>query len=195
MTEVTRQHATADAYVAKCFAVHPELKPCCVIGCFACCSEAVYAGEAEVAHIVESLTPEQTVELIPKLNEWLAKTKPLMNQYFPNAMTYRRLNVPCVLLKNGLCSVYERRPFSCRTWFALKNPSDCDLPQREHQKFSNFMPGVAIATGIPAALNGKVVADHLGALLAEKLLGLNFATASRRTEDVSKLKMPIPKML
>lgn len=195
MIEVTRQHAAADKYVAKCLAAHPELKPCCAAGCFACCSEAVYASEAEVAHIVESFTPAQTVELIPKLNEWLARTKPLMNQYFPDAMAYRRLNAPCVLLKDTLCSIYERRPFGCRVWFALKNPSDCDLPQREHQKFANFMPGIAIATGIPVALNGKVMFDHLGALLAEKLLGLKFVTGSRRTEDVSKMKMPIPKML
>jgi Fe-S-cluster containining protein len=194
MIEVTRQHATADAYVARCLAAHPELKPCCAAGCFACCSEAVYASEAEVAHIVEILTPAQTIEVMGKLNEWLARTKPLMNQPMPDAIKYRRLNAPCVLLQNGLCSVYERRPFGCRVWFALKNPSDCDLPQREHQKYADFMPGVAIATGIPVGLNGKVMFDHLGALLAEKLLGLKFATASRRTVDASKLKMPLPKI-
>lgn len=63
MIEVAQCHARADLYTAACLASRPEMKPCCAIGCFACCSEAVYVAEAEVLHIIESLTPEQTVEI------------------------------------------------------------------------------------------------------------------------------------
>lgn len=187
MIEVAQCHARADLYTAACLASRPEMKPCCAIGCFACCSEAVYVAEAEVLHIIESLTPEQTVEIKMKLPEWLAKTKPVMNQYRPNAMAYRNLKAPCVLLKNGLCSVYPRRPIGCRTWFALKNPSDCDLPQRQHQKFAEFGPGLAREAGV-LMVNGTVILDHLGVLLAEKLLGLSIPSASRQSYKMSELK-------
>jgi Fe-S-cluster containining protein len=187
MIEVTNFHARADLYVAKCLVSRPHLKPCCAIGCFACCSEAVYAGEAEALHILEYLTPEQTAEVKMKLPEWLAKTRPVMNQHQPDAMDYRRLNAPCVLLKNGLCSIYPRRPLGCRTWYALKNPSDCDLPQRQHQKYAEFMPGLAVACGL-LAVNGVAMLDHLGVLLAENLLGLSIPSASRETCKPSEIK-------
>jgi Fe-S-cluster containining protein len=192
MNQVAAQNTAADKYVARCFVKYPAMKPCCVAGCFACCSEPVYATQAEVQHIIEILRPEQIAELKVKLPAWLEQTASLLNQKMPDAIAYRRLNVPCVLLNGGLglCSVYERRPFGCRTWFALKKPADCDLPARKHQKYTNFMPGIAYATGVPVSLNGKVILDHLAILLAEKLLGLDIPSASRRTEETSKLKMP-----
>jgi Fe-S-cluster containining protein len=192
MNSVAAQHAQADAYVRRCYTARPELTPCCTAGCHACCSEPVYASQAEVAHIVETLTPRQIAEVKFLLPQWLQHTQPIMSQNMPDAVAYRALNVPCVLLDPGLglCTVYPRRPLSCRTWFALTNPAACDLPARSHQKYANFSPGIFYATGIPVAVNGMVIMDHLGVLLAEKLLGLDIPSASRKFSPLHKLKMP-----
>lgn len=188
MNAVAAQHALEDRYIAKTLMANPEMKPCCTPGCSACCSEAVYASEAEVLHIIGGLTLDQIGEVKARLPEWLAKTKPLMDQDMPNATAYRLLDAPCVLLQNKLCSAYERRPFGCRVWFALQNPSHCDLPHRTHQLYAYFSNDLFRATGVPAMLNGKLMFDHLGVLLAEKLLGLKIPTASRKTNKLSDFK-------
>jgi len=182
MTEISSQHAAVDRYIAGVFAASPEKKPCCTIGCFACCSEPVYASEAEVIHILEYLTPEQIAEVKIKLVDWLAKTKPLMDQNMPGAVAYRQLKAPCVLLKNGLCSVYPRRPYGCRAWFAFQNPGNCDLPYREHQGYAQFSNKIFEVLNGLVFINGKHIIDHLGILLAEKLLGRKRPSGSRLTD-------------
>ena len=194
MKEVAAYHARCDDYLARVFKAKPELAHCCRAGCFACCSEAVYAGEVEVLHILESLTAEQVEELKPKIEAWIEKTKPLLNQNLPNATAYRQLNAPCVFLKNGLCSVYDRRPYGCRVWFAFKNPADCELPARTDQKYANFMPGIAQYCGA-LSLNDWMVADHLGVLLAKYVLKRKVYSASRTKYHVSQLRpeyKPVP---
>jgi len=189
MKEVTQQHAGIDRFIAKTFAENPEMKPCCSVGCSACCSEPVYAGEAEVLHILECLTPEQTTLIKTKLPGWLAKTKPLMNQNMPDATEYRKLNTPCVLLNNGLCSVYPRRPMGCRVWFAVENPDHCELPYRTHQKYAKFDTAKIVhASGDSLVfIDDRHVLDHLGNLLAEKLLGIKTPSASRITDTLTSL--------
>jgi Fe-S-cluster containining protein len=193
MNSVSAHHAKADAYVQRCFTARPELKPCCAASCHACCSEPVYASQAEVEHIVETMTPDQVAQVKTRLPRWLEQiTQSIRDQNMPDALAYRALNVPCLLLDTGLglCTVYPRRPFSCRVWFALQNPADCDLPARAHQKFADFQPGIFYATGIPVAVHGQVILDHLGVLLAEKLLGLDIPSASRKSQPLFKLKLP-----
>jgi Fe-S-cluster containining protein len=187
MKEITEQHAAIDRYVDRAFRENPAMKPCCRPGCFACCSEAVYAGEAEVLHIIESLTLEQIAEVKVRLHEWLEKTAPLMKQNMPDAIAYRQLHAPCVFLKAGLCSVYARRPMGCRVWFALKNPDHCELPFREHQQYANFSPEIFYHIGHLVFVDGLHVMDHLGILLAEKLLGLKISSGSRTTDKIENM--------
>jgi Fe-S-cluster containining protein len=194
MKEIAAEHATADRYIAKAFADNPSMTPCCRAGCSACCSEPLWASEAEVLHILEMLTPEQIEEIKLKLPAWLKATRPLMDEKecfgecsYNFSLAYRRLNAPCVLLKNNLCSVYPRRPFGCRTWFALKNPEHCQLPDREHQQFAYFTDDLFRAVGSMTFVNDRLVLDHLGILLAEKLLGLTCPSASRQTDTANRL--------
>lgn len=187
MKEVVAYHARCDDYLARVFKANSELAHCCRQGCFACCSEAVYVGEVEVLHILENLTSDQLEELKPKIEAWIKKTKPLLNQNMPDATAYRQLFAPCVFLKDGLCSVYDRRPYSCRVWFALKNPADCQLPARTHQKYADFMPGIAQFCGL-LAVNNWMVADHLGVFLAKYVLKRKVYSASRKKYHVSQLR-------
>lgn len=188
MKEISDEHAAIDRYIAKTFADSPQLKPCCHIGCSACCSEPVYASEAEVLHILEILTPEQISAVKARLLEWLARTKPLMNQDMPDAVEYRKLNAPCVFLQGGLCSVYSRRPHGCRVWFALTNPENCDLPARKHQKYTIFPETLFEAIGSITCVNDKLILDHMGVLLAEKLLGIKMSSASRTTDSADRFR-------
>lgn len=196
MKSVGQEHAAADRFIAKSFADNPLMKPCCRAGCFACCYEPLFVSNAEVEHILESLTPEQIAEVKAKLPAWLETIRSIMQQKdihaFNYAMNYRRLNAACVFLKNGLCSVYPRRPFGCRTFFALKNPENCQLPAREHQLFARFTDDLFRATGRPTTLNGKLILDHLGILLAERLLGINCPSAARTVDTEDQLSGMFP---
>lgn len=181
MTTVAENHAGADAFIARCQNAPQSAKPCCFKGCHACCYEAVYASEAEADYIIEAMTPEQRSEVSAKLNDWFEKVRAILFKKMPNAMLYRKLNVPCPLLKDGLCSVYERRPFGCRAFFAIGNPKDCDLPARSHQKFAVFPDAIFRASGAPATVNGSLRLDHLGVWLLDRLLGLQVHSGSRIT--------------
>ena len=195
MKEVSDFHERTDKYVAAAFAANPNAKHCCRKGCFACCSEPVYAGEAEVLHILESLTDKQTEALKPRLEKWLHRAFPLLRFDMPNAFKYRELNAVCPFLQDGLCSVYDRRPFACRTWFAWQNPADCELPNREFQKFADFMPGIAKYCGV-LSVNSRFVTDHLGVLLVKYVLNRKVYSGSRivkTTTDLSpEFKASVP---
>ncbi len=193
MKEVAQEHTKADRLIAKTFDQNPTVRPCCRAGCSACCSEALFASNAEVEHILEALTPEQLAELKAKLPAWLEATRPMMKHKDIHAgnfaVAYRRLNVPCVFLKNGLCSIYARRPFGCRAFFALKNPFNCNLPEREHQKFAIFGDDFYRALGGEFIfVDGNFILDHLGVLLAERLLDIKCPSAARTTDTAERFQ-------
>jgi Fe-S-cluster containining protein len=191
MKTVAESHAIVDLFVEKSIASTPQ-KPCCRAGCHTCCHEAMYASQAEVEYILESLTPAQIDDLKPKLAEWLVRTSELRKVRFPKVEQYLGAKIPCVLLENGLCSVYERRPFGCRVWFAIGDPENCKLPMRRNQGIAQFSFDQLFAfIGPPAPVNGRFILDHLGVLLAEKILGLNIPSASRDEVDATQMiKMP-----
>ncbi len=182
MKRVTEQHKAVDGFVNEAFS-EAGCKSCCRAGCFACCSEPVYCSEAEALHILEAVKPADLDQLRANLQEWLFKTRSLRGEYFPKALKWLGLNVPCPLLKDGLCSVYERRPFSCRVWFAMEKPENCQLPARRNQKFAEFNSRIFVRMGVPASVGGKIVMDHMSVLLAEKLLGLEIPSGSREISD------------
>lgn len=171
-----------DEFVAAAFNQPQNHKPCCTKGCHACCSELVIASNAEVDYILESLSEVDKAIIAAKLPEWIEKVKPLLNQNCIEeklALSYRLLNAPCVFLKDGLCSVYERRPMGCRVYFAYSNPENCEGPEREHQMFAKFPDKLFEHVGMPATVNGYIVLEHLGLLLAERLLGVKLKSGSR----------------
>jgi len=106
--------------------------------CFACCKEPVYAFIDEVRYISESVTNEQRAEVTERTKEWLEKFKQtdFPNQDLPNVFEYRAANLWCPFLKNGLCTVYDRRPLGCRSHMAVGPAKDCDDDERRRkQKF------------------------------------------------------------
>lgn len=188
MTDVQQFHNKVDSIIKKAETTAP-VKCCCRAGCCACCEEPVYSTHAEIEHILESLTYHEKAELKIQLRDWLERTKEIRKVDMPHALTYRALRIPCPFLKNSMCSIYSRRPMGCREFMAIGNPADCELPARAHQKFFKFgEDGLDLyrRTGPPPMKikNGKVVTDHLAVLLAEKLFGEEFESASRKSYAV-----------
>lgn len=183
MKAVSDFHKRMDGLMSSAIKTAP-FQPTCSKGCHACCYEAVYSTHAEVEHILEILTYPEKVELKKRLTEWIVKTEEIRKQDMPRAWDYLALHIPCPLLKDGLCSVYSRRPMSCREFLAIGPPADCEIAGRRRQKYFEFGEdglGLYRLLGMPPIKlkRGKIVTDHLAALLAEELLDINVPSASR----------------
>lgn len=162
-------------------------KHCCTKGCHACCSEELHVDEREADLIIDNIHPKLLATVEAQTEAWLAKAAPLLNQEEPHqAMEWRAVDKPCPLLINGLCSVYPVRPFSCRIFFAMGKPSDCQMPQRQHQKFACFEPDKMAGMMAPHIEGQKtIVMDHLGVFLAEKLLGMDLRGRTRMIYELT----------
>lgn len=176
-------HKETDEILAKAFAQPGAVQPCCSKGCNACCQEPAYAEAGEVDAMLEALTPEQIKELKDRVIRWVISARHVFTQERIDATEYRKLNLQCPMMKDGLCSAYAQRPYGCRMFFATGNPAHCNLPERTHQKFAifpNFEKQLMQKHGLLALQRGEsLVMDHIGALLYEKLCGGKLETASR----------------
>jgi len=178
-------NAAIDRVIKNSLAAPGALQPCCKKGCSHCCYEPAYTDRRMIDHIIAGLTPEQIEEVKAKLPAWLEKTAEARKVDRPKAHDYRELNVACPLLKDGLCSAYDRRPLDCRIWFAIGNPDDCAMPARKHQKFAEYTDEVMAMLCRPwvestLVQEGEVIMDHIGVLLAERLLGMDIPSAARK---------------
>jgi Fe-S-cluster containining protein len=180
-----KHNAWIDACVERAKA-NASFTHCCTKGCSHCCYEPAYADRMAVDHMLAALTPEQIEEVKAKLPEWLEKTAELRNKTErPNAWAWRDLKVACPFLKDNLCVAYERRPFDCRIFFAIGNPEDCKMPARKHQKFSDYPDHVMDTMMRPFMVEmmrerKALVLDHIGVLLAERLLNISVPSKARR---------------
>lgn len=180
-----------DAMLAKAKAANPEFNPPCREGCCHCCYEPAYATNHEIDDILSTMTEPEKDRLSERVRAWVDKVRGLLGQRLPNAIPYRRLNAPCPMLVDGRCSVYALRPFGCRIFFAKEKAENCAMPARKHQQFVFFSPDVfADAVGAMLVRNQGVVSDHIGVLLAERLLGLKLPDASREVVQVEMEAVP-----
>jgi Fe-S-cluster containining protein len=150
----------------------------CRKGCSACCSEQVIPTHAEVMLIVSTLDAEERAELTLRVQEWLARAQEIGLEAFCgpepqfDATTYRKFHLECPLLKDGLCSVYEHRPLSCRMFLTGGPREACeDLELRPRQKFLTIVElnNTAYEAMVGAAQRAGFTSlglSHLGYLLA-----------------------------
>lgn len=88
----------------------------CKAGCSNCCFLRVELWEPEVFYIANKIRkyPEnERTKIINDLENYSGKVKGLSSE------EHKARAIPCVFLKNGSCSIYEFRPFSCRRWHSL----------------------------------------------------------------------------
>lgn len=187
MNPAAKLHQATDTLVTMA-EVQGKLDHCCK-NCTTphCCDEPVSSDLNEVRYALELLTPEQIEGVKQRLRVWLDKVEPsgLLAEKEPNAMAWRNLKATCPLLVDGRCSVYARRPFGCRMHFAHKNPENCAMPARTHQKYAGFLDNIMAQLCAPYFMEAKrLTFDNLGVLLAEILLEKKIHSGSRQEIEV-----------
>jgi Fe-S-cluster containining protein len=165
-------------------------KPCCSKGCSHCCDEPLYVDSVEVDYMLEGLDANQLARIKERTAEWLQKVQPFLSEEpggdgLIDAFPYRDAKITCPLLENNECMVYERRPMGCRMFFATGNPDDCRMPMRRRQRIAHISMEQPQWRGLFSRWfsdrkPGDTIMDHLGVLLANKLLGLKIKSSVRQ---------------
>lgn len=175
--------AEVDAIVAATMGNAAE-SSCCSKGCSTCCSEPLYIDEMEIEYMLEGVPPDKMEGLKARAVEWLEKFQPFVNADTQNGLInsypYLEADIKCPFLEGNLCSVYDRRPMSCRTFFAKENPEHCKMPHRQQQKYAVFDMSRPVWGRLwlsYAQQRQRLYLDHLGIHLTNKLFGTSLETS------------------
>lgn len=95
----------------------------CQKGCSHCCRVDINVSRLEAEYI--------TVNGGPELDQGSNRT------------TGHKAECP-FLVKDGVCSIYERRPFNCRTFHALDDPKYCAIGDVDHQTYGSAGKGYGV---------------------------------------------------
>lgn len=87
----------------------------CQKGCSACCKISIEMTALEASYIEKNTSHRIRVNKQRKL----------------------KTNTDCPFLTSGNCSIYEYRPFNCRTFFTVDNPKYCETPDEPHRTYGN----------------------------------------------------------
>jgi Fe-S-cluster containining protein len=93
---------------------------CCRLMCIICRGEGVRLADYVVTNL-----------------DWVSLVEPLkvaaLNYCYDDIDhgNYFDKKIPCVFLKNELCSVYEARPFTCRTHLVVSPPERCSPDHKD----------------------------------------------------------------
>ena len=91
----------------------PSAPTACKAGCAYCCSVQVQVLAPEILHVLDYLRRTRTKSQLAELEGQVAA---LDDRIHGLSSTERaKSNVPCALLVDGNCSVYEARPIICRS--------------------------------------------------------------------------------
>lgn len=108
-----------------------NVKVQCRTGCNHCCNLVVSTSLPEAMHMVVAIGEARMLAMIPA---WIVDAKFLARATEQEVQNYWR---PCSMLSTeGLCSIYDQRPFSCRSHVSFSDPEQCSEPHLEHARLA-----------------------------------------------------------
>jgi len=117
MRELTQKmYARLEAFQAKVIAEN-DVKVACRRGCSYCCHLRVEMRPHEAFvlahHIATRVDPAMRDRLIARLEATATRLATM------SVEEHRRAVIPCALLEDGACAVYEARPAACRKYYSV----------------------------------------------------------------------------
>jgi Fe-S-cluster containining protein len=185
--EIRRLHAWLEERLAGVLeqARAAGAKPPCRAGCAWCCSEPVFVSRREAALLaarVRQMPADERRAVEAAVRQWASRflASDLAKIARPKALEYRRLGLPCPLLADGLCRVYDDRPVGCRLHIAWNDEAACREDERRPKQRFVQAPALDLAAGLAmvCASGGRAEFDHLGLLLYGELFGEQIESAS-----------------
>lgn len=129
---VLRKYNKTDEFVGK-------LESCCTVGCNYCCHQSIEVINIEIPLIQEYIRQHIDGELFDKIQNNLTNWLDFFDSHSPDKNTLKPIEVfrdflnisadnslACPFLVNGLCSIYEMRPFTCRVHIVANSPELCN---------------------------------------------------------------------
>ena len=129
----------------------------CRPGCDHCCHRVVFSSVLEAlavaAYIEKALSVDRQLALSQRLQRHFAEVGPKMGQGLET------LRTPCPMLENGMCSIYELRPLSCRAQFSQSVEPCIQAHNDPIRAFPASAPeeklGAAAQAGLVAGINAN----------------------------------------
>lgn len=122
-------HRSTDALVTTRLKEEKSLKFDCHKGCSTCCNLRVEVLPPEaflIARHIEQLPEDERTVMIGKLEA-----------HASNAFgkTFEEYEMPCPFLnKDGVCEIYDVRPFKCRTYYSM-NVESCERKRSADEEY------------------------------------------------------------
>lgn len=147
----------------------------CKKGCHYCCTFRVEALAPEVFYIAKHLKANLSQ---PALDDLIEKLKKHSEQ--AQGLGYLEHLLPCPLLDNGNCSVYEQRPSMCRKYNSL-DAKLCEDPYAEIPEDDTLLKtSGALLHGTVQAYTDKKASAEAHELGQALLIALTDATAEKK---------------
>lgn len=132
---IRQMHESVDSFIQSfdAFVTQNDKKIHCRKGCSWCCHQPVFALSYELEYLNDVVTrnfdQQKQDEIRKRAKEKKQKLDSLSEKELLNS------KVPCPLLENGSCSVYEARPMACRIYLSTNVKTCLDFYHRpEHKK-------------------------------------------------------------
>ena len=151
-----RSYVNFDKIIAKAVD-ESSTKPACKAGCFYCCYYKVEVKAHEMLLIHEYMKKNIAINVREQILGSATTNAELIRRLTPKE--HLSTNIKCPFLIENKCSVYEVRPFRCRSFHSLqveaceashKNPSDFSIATELIEAVSHFSD--ALSQGFEAAV-------------------------------------------
>lgn len=161
----------------------------CERGCSHCCNLRVEALAPEIFFIAKKLKQERKKDELDEL-------KKVLNSFSEKASGLTAIEhlLPCPMLSDGKCSIYNYRPMMCRKYNSLDADICVDPYAKVPENIEVVMKSSAIGHAFNAALSHKRLSANPHELGQALLLALSDESAELRWANGEQVFELIPEM-